>query len=155
MGDEDSCTKSLGRRAVFYYGVGHMLNDITSACWFTYLLVYLTDIGLSPRDAAAVMLSGQLADGFTTIFAGELIDRFGHFKIWHGAGSVLVSSFFLFCFWWLSALQNFWYHFIYSPNCWVQHVCINLQCWLGSHSSFTHVYGELHDAELNKQSSAC
>ncbi|PSS24508.1 Major facilitator superfamily domain-containing protein [Actinidia chinensis var. chinensis] len=91
MGDEESCTKPLGRCSVLFYGVGHMLNDITSACWFTYLLVFLTDIGLSPRAAAAVMLSGQIADGFTTIFAGELIDRFGHFKIWHGAGSALVA----------------------------------------------------------------
>ncbi|PIA53863.1 hypothetical protein AQUCO_00900448v1 [Aquilegia coerulea] len=90
-GDEESCTKPLGRSSVFYYGVGHMLNDITSACWFTYLLVFLTDIGLSPRDAAIVMLSGQVADAFTTIFAGELIDRFGHFKIWHAAGSILVA----------------------------------------------------------------
>ncbi|XP_040992281.1 major facilitator superfamily domain-containing protein 12-like isoform X3 [Juglans microcarpa x Juglans regia] len=89
--DDDSFTKPLGRRTVFYYGVGHMLNDITAACWFTYLLLFLTEIGLSPRDAATVMLSGQVADGFTTIFAGELIDRFGHFKIWHGAGSVLVA----------------------------------------------------------------
>ncbi|GMP42043.1 hypothetical protein CsSME_00011916 [Camellia sinensis var. sinensis] len=91
MEDEESCTKPLGRWSVLFYGVGHMLNDITSACWFTYLLVFLTDIGLTPRDAAAVMLSGQIADGFTTIFAGELIDRFGHFKIWHGAGSALVA----------------------------------------------------------------
>ncbi|KAI3444920.1 hypothetical protein Pfo_001585 [Paulownia fortunei] len=68
-----------------------MLNDITSACWFTYLLVFLTDIGLPPRDAAVVMLSGQIADGFTTIFAGELIDRYGRFKLWHGAGSLLVA----------------------------------------------------------------
>ncbi|KAA8520306.1 hypothetical protein F0562_014562 [Nyssa sinensis] len=57
-----------------FYGVGHMLNDVTSSCWFTYLLVFLTNIGLSPRDAATVMLSGQIADGFATIFAGELID---------------------------------------------------------------------------------
>ncbi|KAI3873099.1 hypothetical protein MKX03_031475 [Papaver bracteatum] len=94
MGDEESISswiKPLGRLSVFYYGVGHMLNDITSACWFTYLLMFLTDIGLSPRDAAIVMLSGQVADGFTTIFAGELIDRFGHFKIWHAAGSILVA----------------------------------------------------------------
>lgn len=41
--------KSLGRLAVLYYGAGHMLNDITSACWFTYLLLFLTQIGLSPR----------------------------------------------------------------------------------------------------------
>ncbi|KAK4591642.1 hypothetical protein RGQ29_016182 [Quercus rubra] len=89
--DDDSFTKPLGRRSVIYYGMGHMLNDITAACWFTYLLLFLTDIGLSPRDAALVMLSGQVADGFTTILAGELIDRFGHFKIWHAAGSVLVA----------------------------------------------------------------
>lgn len=81
----------LGRVAVFFYGTGHMLNDITSACWFTYLLLFLTQIGLSPRDAAIVMLSGQVADAFTTIFAGELIDRFGHFKIWHAGGSILVA----------------------------------------------------------------
>ncbi|XP_057457240.1 uncharacterized protein LOC130748112 [Lotus japonicus] len=89
--DDDSFTKPLGRWPVFYYGMGHMLNDITSACWFTYLLLFLTDIGLSPRNAAIVMLSGQVADGFATIFVGELIDRFGHFKIWHGAGSLLVA----------------------------------------------------------------
>ncbi|KAL2461351.1 Major facilitator superfamily protein [Abeliophyllum distichum] len=90
-GDDESSFEPLGRCSVVYYGVGHMLNDITSACWFTYLLVFLTDIGLSPSDAAIVMLSGQMADGFTTIVAGELIDRFGHFKIWHGGGSVLVA----------------------------------------------------------------
>ncbi|EXB75447.1 hypothetical protein L484_002669 [Morus notabilis] len=89
--DDDSFTKPLGRWSVFYYGVGHMLNDITASCWFTYLLIFLTDIGLSPRDAATVMLSGQIADGFATIFTGELIDRFGHFKVWHGAGSILVA----------------------------------------------------------------
>lgn len=39
----------LGRVPIFSYGSGHMLNDITSSCWFTYLLVFLTDVGLSPR----------------------------------------------------------------------------------------------------------
>ncbi|KAG6395086.1 hypothetical protein SASPL_145678 [Salvia splendens] len=92
--DDDSCTKPVGRCAVFYYGVGHMLNDITSACWFTYLLVFMTDIRLSPSDAAIVMLSGQIADGFMTVFSGELlrIDRYGSFKLWHAAGSLLVAA---------------------------------------------------------------
>ncbi|KAL3622391.1 hypothetical protein CASFOL_033802 [Castilleja foliolosa] len=89
--DDESGTGSVGRCSVIYYGVGHMLNDITSACWFTYLLVFLTDIGLPPRDAAIVMLSGQIADGFTTVFAGELIDRYGRFKAWQAAGSLLVA----------------------------------------------------------------
>ena len=39
----------LPRVAVACYGTGHMLNDLTAACWFTYLLIFLTDIGLSPR----------------------------------------------------------------------------------------------------------
>jgi hypothetical protein len=38
----------LGRVSILSYGSGHMLNDITSSCWFTYLLVFLTDLGLSP-----------------------------------------------------------------------------------------------------------
>lgn len=81
----------LPRRAVLCYGTGHMLNDLTAACWFTYLLISLTDIGLSPREAATVMLSGQLADAIATIIVGQLIDAFGHFKIWHGGGSLLVA----------------------------------------------------------------
>lgn len=89
--EDDTFTKALGRWPIFYYGMGHMLNDITSACWFTYLLLFLTDIGFSPRNAAIVMLSGQVADAFATVFVGELIDRFGRFKIWHGAGSLLVA----------------------------------------------------------------
>lgn len=39
----------LGRFVVLGYGTGHVLNDLTSACWFTYLLIFLTDIGLSPQ----------------------------------------------------------------------------------------------------------
>ncbi|KAK6777591.1 hypothetical protein RDI58_024309 [Solanum bulbocastanum] len=68
----DDEPKSLGRCSVFTYGVGHMLNDITSSCWYTYLLLYLTDIGLSPSNAATVTLTGQFADAFTTLIAGEL-----------------------------------------------------------------------------------
>ncbi|KAG6512807.1 major facilitator superfamily domain-containing protein 12-like isoform X1 [Zingiber officinale] len=89
--EEAQNVQPLGRLATLSYGVGHMLNDITSACWFTYLLLFLTNMGLSPRDAATVMLSGQVADAFTTIFVGELIDRYGHFKLWHAGGSLLVA----------------------------------------------------------------
>ncbi|KAL5976726.1 hypothetical protein ACLOJK_021059 [Asimina triloba] len=88
---EEDLAEPLGRCSVFFYAIGHMLNDITSACWFTYLLVFLTQIGLNPRDAATVMLSGQVADAFAIIFTGELIDRFGHFKWWHAGGSILVA----------------------------------------------------------------
>ena len=55
--DDDSFTKPLGRRSVTYYGMGHMLNDITAACWFTYLLLFLSDIGLSPRCISYYLVS--------------------------------------------------------------------------------------------------
>lgn len=71
--EEEALPPGVGRVSVLSYGCGHMLNDITSACWFTYLLLFLTDLGLSPRQAAAVMLSGQTADAFATIFVGELV----------------------------------------------------------------------------------
>ncbi|KAF3322051.1 major facilitator superfamily domain-containing protein 12-like protein [Carex littledalei] len=89
--NEEPNTSPLGRSSILSYGSGHMLNDITSSCWFTYLLLFLTDVGLTPRNAAIVMLSGQVADAFTTIFVGELIDRIGHFKLWHAGGSILVA----------------------------------------------------------------
>ncbi|CAI5468942.1 unnamed protein product [Closterium sp. Yama58-4] len=82
------CRRPLPRWQVVAYGTGHMLNDITAACWFTYLLIYLSDIGLSPQQAGVVMLSGQFADAAATLVAGELIDRFGHYKLWHFGGSV-------------------------------------------------------------------
>ncbi|RLN17072.1 major facilitator superfamily domain-containing protein 12-like [Panicum miliaceum] len=88
---EAQIAQPLGRWPILSYGVGHMLNDITSACWFTYLLLFLQQIGLAPRDAAIVMLSGQVADGLMTVLAGEMIDRFGRFKLWHIGGSVLVG----------------------------------------------------------------
>jgi hypothetical protein len=50
----------LPRRAVLFYGTGHMLNDLTAACWFTYLLIFLTDIGLSPRYALQDQLLGPV-----------------------------------------------------------------------------------------------
>ena len=43
------CKKPLSRGRIIAYGSGHMLNDITAACWFTYLLIYCTDVGLSPQ----------------------------------------------------------------------------------------------------------
>ena len=32
------------------YGMGHFLNDLTAACWFNFLLVYLTDFNKIDQD---------------------------------------------------------------------------------------------------------
>ncbi|KAJ6345073.1 hypothetical protein OIU78_007870 [Salix suchowensis] len=139
--DDDSCPKPVGRSSVFYYGVGHMLNDITAACWFTYLLLFLTEIGLSPRNAAIIMLAGQIADGFATVFAGELILRGLYLIINCSPDNV----------WWLLAMQNLGFPLTNNRNYFIQHVCCNLQCGLGCHPSFTHVHGEPHLTEFNEQ----
>ncbi|PPR98386.1 hypothetical protein GOBAR_AA22271 [Gossypium barbadense] len=147
--EDDSFSKPVGRWSVYCYGVGHMLNDITSACWFTYLLLFLTEIGLSSRDAAIVMLSGQIADGLATIFFGELIDRFGHFKIWHGAGAILVAVSFSSVFGGcipcklLSSFSTIVETVSYSTFAAIFNVG-----WAA-----TQVHGELHHSQFNKQSS--
>ncbi|MCD7455973.1 Major facilitator super domain-containing protein 12 [Datura stramonium] len=96
---EDDEKKPLGRWTVLAYGVGHTLNDITSTYWNTYLLLYLTSIGMPPRQVAALAITGQFTDATMTIIAGELIDRFGHFKIWHAVGTVLVAVGFSSFYW--------------------------------------------------------
>lgn len=82
----------LRRPAIIAYGTGHMLNDLTAACWFTYLLIFLTDVGLSPKQAGEVMLVGQITDGIGTICIGQLIDKYGKFKRWHAWGSLIVAT---------------------------------------------------------------
>ncbi|PHT95150.1 hypothetical protein T459_03032 [Capsicum annuum] len=96
---ENDEAKPLGRWSVLVYGVGHVLNDITSTYWNTYLLLYLTSIGVPPKQVAALAITGQFTDAIMTIIAGELIDRFGHFKIWHAVGTVLVSVAFSSFYW--------------------------------------------------------
>ncbi|XP_015072207.1 major facilitator superfamily domain-containing protein 12-like [Solanum pennellii] len=96
---ENEEAKPLGRWSVLAYGVGHVLNDITSTYWYTYLLLYLTSIGMPPKQVAALAITAQFTDATMTIIAGVLIDRFGHFKIWHVVGTVLVSAAFYSFFW--------------------------------------------------------
>ncbi|KAH0782425.1 hypothetical protein KY290_002023 [Solanum tuberosum] len=96
---ENEEAKPLGRWSVLAYGVGHVLNDITSTYWYSYLLLYLTGIGMPPKQVAALAITAQFTDATMTIIAGELIDRFGHFKIWHAVGTVLVSAAFSSFYW--------------------------------------------------------
>lgn len=67
------------------------MENLFSFCttWYLCLLSFRIQFLLNPlfdmfppfnRSAAIVMLSGQVADGFTTIFAGELV--FKHFSLY-------------------------------------------------------------------------
>jgi Na+/melibiose symporter-like transporter len=87
------------------YGVGHVLNDLTAACWFTYLLPFLTET-LTYPEAGTVFLSGQIADAIATplvgfthfvpadqaagIYSDRTVSRFGKRKIWAAGGALLV-----------------------------------------------------------------
>jgi Na+/melibiose symporter-like transporter len=41
------------------YGTGHVFNDLAAACWFNYLLYFLTEVlGIGGAEAGGVMLAG-------------------------------------------------------------------------------------------------
>lgn len=92
-------TLPLSQRLAF--STGHVLNDLCSAMWFTYLLVYFQDIrGFSPAFAGLPMLIGQVADGMATPFVGLELDRsanlplcnaYGKRKSWHLFGTICVA----------------------------------------------------------------
>jgi len=78
------------------HGVGHILNDLVSNVWFSYLIIYLTKVvQLSNRHTGLVILLGQVADGIFTPFIGIICDRtvcrYGRRKLWHLIGTVFVT----------------------------------------------------------------
>lgn len=82
------------------FSVGHVLNDLCSAIWFTYLLIYMQYVrNLSASLAGVTLLIGQIADGIATPFVGLESDRetrwsfcidYGKRKTWHLVGTICV-----------------------------------------------------------------
>ncbi|KAK9497934.1 hypothetical protein O3M35_003832 [Rhynocoris fuscipes] len=81
------------------YGVGHVLNDLCAAMWFTYVLIFYTLVlGFGAVNAGVVMLVGQIADAAATPVIGILSDRgptccginWRKRKVWYIIGSLLV-----------------------------------------------------------------
>lgn len=78
---------------IFAYGIGHVLNDLTATCWFSFLLYYLTDIvNISKKKAGWVMLSGQIFDGMATPLVGIFSDKYntniGKRTPWYIGGTI-------------------------------------------------------------------
>ena len=78
-----------------FFSFGHFYNDLTSAMWFTYLLVYLTGVAkLSSLHAGYLVLLGQIVDGlFTPLVGYESGKKSGFFgyskrKSWHLLGDI-------------------------------------------------------------------
>lgn len=82
------------------YGVGHFLNDVCATVWFSYTLLFFQRVLCFPSHlAGAVVLTGQLADGVSTVVIGLMVDResrsncchYGKRKLWHLMGSLFVT----------------------------------------------------------------
>ena len=89
-------------------------SDMTAACWFNYLLVFLIQVvKCSPTDAGLILLSGQIADAISTPLVGLLGDktssRFGRRKTWYPLEKL---TFRLFCG---AVLVNLSFFFVFSP----------------------------------------
>ncbi|CAL4175681.1 unnamed protein product, partial [Meganyctiphanes norvegica] len=99
---------ALSITTIFGYGVGHVLNDLCSAMWFTYLLIYFHHVmQFNNQLAGVVLLIGQIADGLSTPFVGAEADRtddtkfcikYGRRKTWHLVGCICVVCAFPFIF---------------------------------------------------------
>ena len=90
------------------YGTGHVLNDMCASMWFTYLLLFLHKVlEFDNTYAGIILMIGQLADGFSTVFVGIYSDsgddywlclRYGTRKAWHLVGTCCVVLSFPFIF---------------------------------------------------------
>jgi hypothetical protein len=98
--DDDTCVCVVERQR-YSYGVGHMFNDLSATCWFSYLLVYLHKVAeLSNDYAGYIYLLGHVVDAMCTPIVGMLSDRsrasYGRRKRWHAIGSVAAFASFPF-----------------------------------------------------------
>ena len=90
------------------YGTGHVLNDMCASMWFTYLLIFFHSVlKFDNLFAGLVLLSGQLADGLSTLFVGFFLDagddlwlcnKLGKRHSWHLVGTFCVLASFPFIF---------------------------------------------------------
>lgn len=90
-GEAQSAEQHLGRWSIFSYGAGHMLNDITAACWFTYLLLFLTEIGLQPRCISVLWLYVLSLKMMWLLFS-SLFTHVDHVSVFISCISDVISS---------------------------------------------------------------
>mmetsp|Transcript_1132 Transcript_1132/g.1832 ORF Transcript_1132/g.1832 Transcript_1132/m.1832 type:complete len:241 (+) Transcript_1132:211-933(+) len=116
----------LSRGELLSFASGTVLSDLTAACWFTYLLIYLEDtLDFSPGEAGAVLLVGQVADAIATPFVGLISDHsssqslFSGWRLcrrtyWHLIGTSLIVIFYT-CIWTMKiSCKNSWDVVYYS-----------------------------------------
>jgi len=98
----------LGLRNKFGFALGHVLNDVCACMGITYGLVFFHKVlQFDNLNSGLLVLIGQIADGFSTVFVGVFSDkgddlwlcnRFGQRKAWHLLGVICVLLSFPFLF---------------------------------------------------------
>jgi len=98
----------VGLKNKFGFALGHVLNDVCACMGITYGLVFFHKVlQFNHMYAGLLVLIGQIADGFSTVFVGIfsdkgdnlwLCDQFGQRKAWHLIGVVCVIISFPFIF---------------------------------------------------------
>ena len=82
------------------YCTGHIFNDLCSAVWFTYFIVYFNKVvGLSTTQTGLLFLIAQGADAVLTPFMGigcdrlaiKRLARYGKRKSWHLFCTIFVA----------------------------------------------------------------
>lgn len=69
------------------YALGHVHNDLSACLWFSYCLLFLTEVlQLDKAQAGALIMFGQIVDAVATPILGYLMDRFGTKQKWHFFG---------------------------------------------------------------------
>ena len=84
----------LTKKHIYAYGIGHVQNDIVSACWFNFLSYYLIQVRkISGETAGLILLIAQITDAVSTPIVGLLSDRTntrcGQRTPWYIAGTIL------------------------------------------------------------------
>ena len=66
-GDDGVAAPPLSKFRIAAFGMGHVLNDLCAACWFSYLLVLMHKVlGFESWKAGVILLSGQIADALVS-----------------------------------------------------------------------------------------
>lgn len=79
------------------YGFGHFYNDLCSALWFSYLVLFQTRVfHLNELQSGILILIGQISDAIATPVIGYYCDRvkikfYSKRKLWHLIGTFLVT----------------------------------------------------------------
>jgi len=84
----------LSKKHIYAYGIGHVLNDLYSACWFNFFSYYLIQIRkVGETNAGIILLIGQITDALVTPFVGILSDKtntsIGQRTPWYIGGTIL------------------------------------------------------------------